>query len=343
MIGSPVLTDPALAALIIENARDFAILTLTPDGMITSWSPGAERITGYTPRAAIGQSVDILLTAPDLAAGAGALEISTAFNRGRAEDSRWHVRRDKEWFWANGVMVPFQHAGECALLKIMRDETPAKLAAEHRILLLNELNHRIKNTLATVQSVTEQTLRAGGVAASTRQSLTGRLMALSKVHDVLTQESWASADLAEVVGKAVAPFQVAEPVIGISGPPVRLSPNLAVAISLALHELATNANKFGALNRPGGRVEVSWTDAHDGVGQRFLNFLWRESGGPPVSPPERRGFGARLLSRVFADARGEARLDFAASGVCCVITLPLSEDGETPILKVAQDPRGLAF
>lgn len=337
--GSPLPIDPALAALIIDNARDYAMFTMTLDGVITSWSSGAEQITGYAPAEAVGMNAGALFTEPDRVAGVDRLELATAAREGRAEDSRWHVRKAGEWFWANGVVIAFERDGAPTLLKILRDETSAKLAAEHRILLLNELNHRIKNTLATVQSIAEQTLRLGSVDLATRETLTGRLMALSKAHDVLVEESWAGANLADVVAEAVAAYQSGSSRLDIDGPPVRLNSSLAVSISMALHELATNAVKYGALSVSEGRVTIGWTDAHDSEGRRFLTLLWRERDGPPVSPPVRQGFGARLLSRVFGESGGGARLDFATAGVRCVISLPLATPEETPMLRVPQDPR----
>lgn len=335
----PPLTEPALAALIIENARDYAIFTMDTKGLVTSWSPGAERITGYNVAEAVGMNVARLFTEPDQVAGVDRLELETALEKGRAEDSRWHVRNGGEWFWSNGVLIAFLRDGEPALLKILRDETAVKLAMEHRILLLNELNHRIKNTLATVQSIAEQTLRSASVEPAVRDNLTGRLIALSNAHNVLVQESWAGAELAEVVDQAIAAYRSDGSRFAIDGPPVRLSPVLAVSISLALHELATNALKYGGLSLPEGRISVSWTDAHDGAGRRFLTLLWKEAGGPTVSPPTRLGFGARLMARVFAESGGSARLDYDPAGLLCVINLPLSSRAEMPILGIPQDPR----
>lgn len=334
-----VLLDPALAALIVERARDYAIFTMGLDGDIASWSAGAERIIGYDAAEAIGMSASVLFTAPDRAAGVDVREFEHAAREGRAEDSRWHVRRGGEWFWGNGVTIAFEQGGASALLKIVRDETPAKLALEQEILLLNELNHRIKNTLATVQSIAEQTLRSGCVDAATRETLTGRLIALSKAHDVLVQESWAGAGLMEVVAEAVAPHPSDASAIQITGPSVRLSPSLAVSISLTLHELATNAIKYGALSSPQGRVAISWTEAHDREGRRSLSLLWQEEGGPTVSPPRRQGFGSRLLSRVFADVGGSARQAYLPGGLRCVISLPLSTSEDAVILDVPNDPR----
>jgi two-component sensor histidine kinase len=217
---------------------------------------------------------------------------------------------------------------------VLRDETAARLAEEHRVLLLHELNHRIKNTLATVQSIAEQTLRAAEVPAEARRVLTERLIALSQAHDVLVDQSWAGADLEAIVRGALAPHErTARKAFDIDGPPVRLSPPQAVSMALALHELATNAAKHGALRAAEGRVTVTWNLALDGRGARRLNLLWRESGGPRVTPPTRRGFGARLISRTFGnESGGHAKLDYAPEGVRCVLQLPLSQAEELPIL-----------
>jgi two-component sensor histidine kinase len=197
----------------------------------------------------------------------------------------------------------------------------------------------VKNTLATVQSIAEQTLRAGQVPPATRQSLTDRLIALSQAHNVLVEENWAGADLQTVVAQTIGPHEVPPtPLFAVDGPPVRLSPQQAVALALALHELATNAVKYGALSQPAGRIAITWNIAQDGAGRRFLNLLWAESGGPPVCKPERTGFGTRLIARSFGrESGGRARLTYAPDGVRCVIELPLSSPDETPMLKVGPE------
>jgi two-component sensor histidine kinase len=218
------------------------------------------------------------------------------------------------------------------LMKILRDETPAKLAEDQRVLLLNELNHRIKNTLATVQSITEQTLRAAKVDPLVRRDLNDRLIAVSEAHNVLVDENWAGADLGTIVRQAVAPHDHAGAGrFAVDGPLVWLSPQQAVAIALALHELATNALKYGALSNQGGQVEIAWNLAHDQLGARQINLLWRESGGPPVIEPAHTGFGVRLIARTFGQENGgAARIDFRAEGVQCVMSLPLSVPSELP-------------
>jgi PAS domain S-box-containing protein len=332
-----LLADPALAALIIAHARDYAIMTMTLEGVITSWSPGAERIIGYATADAVGRHMAFLFNEADVAANAHGQELEMARQAGRAEDSRWHLRRDGKRFWGNGVtMRADTHEGPI-LVKIIRDETPAKLAEDQRILLLNELNHRIKNTLATVQSIAEQTLRAGAVDRRTRDSLTNRLIALSQAHNILVAQNWAGADLEAVIRQAVAPHYQAgsADVFAIDGPRVQLSPQQGVSLALAVHELATNALKYGALSVPTGRISISWNVAMNGQGQRFLNLLWEEIGGPHVSPPARTGFGTRLIDRSFgAESGGSAKLHYLPEGVRCVMGLPLSVAEEIPIMAV---------
>ncbi|WP_293676433.1 HWE histidine kinase domain-containing protein [uncultured Phenylobacterium sp.] len=327
-----------MATLILEHAREYAILTLDLAGTITSWSAGAERITGYTSDEAVGMDFAVIFTAADRSAGQPRFELEQAWREGRAEDSRWHLRKDGERFWANGVTMSLRDAGVEGLIKVIRDETSGRLADEQRVLLLNELNHRINNTLATVQSLVEQTLRAAEVDRSVRDDLTARLMALSDAHNALVAENWAGADLHAIVTRALSPYE--QPGRGrftVDGPPVRLSPPQAVSMSLVLHELATNAVKYGALRTLSGSVAVDWNQHVDSQGGRHLTLLWAEEGGPVVSAPTRRGFGSRLIARSFAeDSGGRARIDFAAGGVRCVIELTLSTEAELPMLDVVE-------
>jgi two-component sensor histidine kinase len=279
-----------------------------------------------------------LFTAPDVSANAPGLEIEKARRQGRAEDSRWHLKKNGERFWANGVTMAIQKSDAPVLLKITRDETPLKVADEQRILLLNELNHRIKNTLAMVQSIIANTLRAKNVDPAVRTDLTNRLIALSDAHNVLVEESWAGADLMTIVQGALRPFaQDHFEVFRCDGPPTRLSPRQAVSMALVLHELATNAVKYGALVKRSGIVSVTWNQAVDSMGGRHLTLLWEERGGPPVTVPERSGFGSRLISRSFGnESGGRAHVEFAPEGVRCVVELSLSTESEMPMLSLDQ-------
>ena len=194
-------------------------------------------------------------------------------------------------------------------------------------LLINELNHRVKNTLATVQSIIAQTLRPLGGGGQAKEALTARIIALARAHDVITARNWQGADLREVVERAAEPFEAGverdAARFRLEGPAVWLSPRVALAISMALHELGTNAVKYGALSAPAGTVSIAWT-WEGGETQGRLELTWTEAGGPAVSPPGRRGFGSRMIERgLRTDLNGEARMIFAETGLICEITARL--------------------
>ena len=210
-------------------------------------------------------------------------------------------------------------------IRVVQDITARRNAEESRELLVHELNHRVKNTLATVQSVAMQSFR--DVAdRDARQLFESRLLALSKAHDVLTREDWRGAGLREVVAEALAPYRGEDGAgdrFAVVGPAVRLLPRVALSIAMALHELATNAVKYGALSVEGGQVTVAWSVSRRPGGRR-LRLRWEEAGGPAVSAPRRRGFGSRLIERgLAAELDGEVELQFAPTGVVCRIDVPL--------------------
>ncbi|MXQ12626.1 PAS domain S-box protein [Microvirga makkahensis] len=211
-------------------------------------------------------------------------------------------------------------------IRVARDITERKRAEEHQRLLINELNHRVKNTLTTVQSIVFQTLRNAPTPEDAQTALSSRLIALSKAHDVLTRESWEAASLHQIVLEAMEPFRAqGESRIRVAGPEVRLPPSMALAVAMALQELATNAVKYGSLSNETGKVELRWSlDKTNSLAH--LHLRWEESGGPPVRPPSRRGFGTRLIERSLAgDLQGEAKIEFALTGVVCTITAPVPD------------------
>jgi two-component sensor histidine kinase len=198
------------------------------------------------------------------------------------------------------------------------DITERKRAEEQQVLLINELNHRVKNTLATVQAIAAQTLRAAKTDPTVQHRLESRLIALSDAHSILTQENWEGAEIHRIVAQALKPHANPER-IRIEGPPLRLSPRSALAIAMGIHELATNAVKYGALSNATGQVSVVWTV--DATVPVTLRLEWKESGGPRVSRPRRVGFGSRLIERSVAhDLDGEAKIDFRPEGLVCTIT-----------------------
>ena len=178
----------------------------------------------------------------------------------------------------------------------------------------------MKNSLATVQSLAQQSLRGTDDIAKGRALFEGRLIALSKAHDILTRGHWEAADVPLLVSEAMAPYRGAGR-IQFEGPAVKLAPQAALALSMALHELATNALKHGALSVAGGRVEIDWRQDQP----KHFRLEWRESGGPNVSPPARRGFGTRLIEQgLAADLGGQVALEFAPEGLRCIITGPVA-------------------
>jgi PAS domain S-box-containing protein len=206
-----------------------------------------------------------------------------------------------------------------------RESLLAALSAERALqtLLIHELNHRVKNTLATVQSIVRQTLRNAPDLGAARHMVDVRLVALARAHDVLTREAWRDADLGEIVAQAVA-GNAADGRIEVSGPSLRLSPRQSLAIAMALHELLTNARKHGALSGPQGRVRLDWSAT--GHGDRgALHMVWQERDGPPVQAPQRQGFGTRLIQQGLAgELDGAVTLDFLPDGVRCTIDAPIA-------------------
>jgi two-component sensor histidine kinase len=199
-------------------------------------------------------------------------------------------------------------------------ETTALIAADRqRLLLLNELNHRVKNTLAVVQGIARQTFREADDVRIAMEAFEARLAALSIAHNLLTDASWKAADLRDIVLKQL--VQAGGRVTTL-GPSVLLAPQAAVSLALALHELGTNATKYGALSNESGRVEVSWRVESPPL---TLKLRWEEAGGPRVEPPRRRGFGSRMIERALAaELGGEVRVGYPPTGVICEIRAPLT-------------------
>jgi PAS domain S-box-containing protein len=200
---------------------------------------------------------------------------------------------------------------------IMSDVTEAREAERRQKLLIDELNHRVKNTLATVQSLVRLTLLDYKVPDEAERTVTERLLALSEAHNVLSREHWEDAELTDLVGEVTRPY-ASSGRIAIGGPDARVSPRTAIALGMGLHELVNNSARHGALSNPAGRVGLSWT--RNGTA---IQLEWRERGGPPVEPPRLSGFGARLLGRGLAVELGHpAEMTFAPEGLTCRICAP---------------------
>ncbi|WP_441239229.1 sensor histidine kinase [Bradyrhizobium sp. 930_D9_N1_4] len=192
-------------------------------------------------------------------------------------------------------------------------------------LLIDELNHRVKNTLALMQAIAVQTFRSS--SREERTKFEGRLGALAEAHNLLSQEKWAGSELRDVIARALQPFLLSNPDrIRMAGPAVPLSPRLAVVLSMIVHEIATNAAKYGALSNETGRVTLDWEVIADAPKPR-LRLIWTEIGGPQVTAPVQRGFGSRLIERSARDQLGgEATVDFLPRGVVCTVVCALDEE-----------------
>ncbi|WP_230531872.1 sensor histidine kinase [Microvirga roseola] len=236
------------------------------------------------------------------------IEAQHALRAFQSEFEMWHAQTG-EARWHRIIVTPRRlENGAHVWDGIQIDVTDHKRAEVHLRLLVNELNHRVKNTLATVQSLTAQSFNRPGSrrseeAANAYRTFEARLFALARGHDVLTRENWEGASLADIVAQTFAPYRCEDPEecprIQIDGPDLRVPPPVALSLSMALHELSTNALKYGALGSSGGQVRVSWPVARKDQATR-LSMRWEEHGGPTVPPPSRKGFGSRLIQQGLA-------------------------------------------
>jgi two-component sensor histidine kinase/PAS domain-containing protein len=238
-------------------------------------------------------------------------------------DVEYRVKQpDGSWRWLSawglvefGVVEGQKRA--VAIAGASRDLTEQKRGEQLQRMLFNELNHRVKNTFATIQAINAQTLRTAPDLASARQALDHRIRALANAHDLLTSRGWENANVTDVATRALEAFSPTQ--VKMFGDPVDVSPKHALALSLALHELATNATKYGALSRPEGQVSLKWY-----LQDQTLHLDWQESGGPQVVAPTRKGFGSKLLEQLVAgDLGGKTKLIYEAAGLVCNIAVAL--------------------
>jgi PAS domain S-box-containing protein len=283
-------------------------------------------LTGYDRDEVLAQSFNFIL-----AAGTDeetVREVEAAFADPSKEEPEIHYRRkDGSECWASLFVAPVkdeQGAVEQYFLSLI-DTTQYKVAEQNAALLIDELQHRVKNTLATVQSIVSQAVRNSQDPKKVRHSIETRIAALSRAHDLLGREKWDGAGLNDLVCEVLAPFRAdrgrAQRVM-VEGDNVRLSPKAALALGMAFNELAANAVKYGALSSDTGTVSIDWTMEEQPDG-RWLCLHWREAGGPPVTMPKRKGFGSRLIEQGLAhELEGKIKLDYRPEGVVCTIFVP---------------------
>ncbi|HYF53145.1 MAG TPA: HWE histidine kinase domain-containing protein, partial [Salinarimonas sp.] len=292
--------------------------TAVPDGRLDSVGARWEEWTGTS---GLGSSWADAMHPDDLDPSLAAWGRSVT--TGEPYDIEHRARmRDGSYRWMHSRAYPRRDEGGAILrwYGTTEDIHDRKQGELHLRLLVNELNHRVKNTLAAVQSIAAQTFRERADAVEARRLFEGRLMALAAAHDVLTRENWEGAELREIVAESVAGHAQEAGRIAMEGPRLRLSPRAALAIAMALYELATNAAKYGALSGPEGRVAIRWRVEDDA-----LAMSWEETDGPPVVPPTRRGFGTRLVASLARELGGESDLDYAPAGLRWTARAPLAE------------------
>jgi PAS domain S-box-containing protein len=302
-------------ASIVENSDD-VIVSKNLDGIITSWNRSAERLFGYTAEEVIGKSIMILIP-PERNDEEPA--ILARLRRGERIDHFETVRRRKDGSLVDISLTvsPVTNAqGEIVgAAKIARDVTERKRDVEHIAMLAREAEHRTKNILATVQATVN--LSRSGTTDGLKRAIEGRIQALANVHSLFVKSRWDGAELSGIVTQELAPYlQGAEARAQIDGPHVWLRTNTAQAVALTLHELATNAVKYGSLSVPEGHLCVKWSRAADGQ----LTLHWTESGGPPTKKPTRSGFGMSVIEQMIRQ-EGEMHLDWRAEGLACEIVL----------------------
>lgn len=312
--------ESALRLASIVEFSDDAIVSKDLNGVITSWNRGAQALFGYTAREAVGNSVRTLIP-PDRQDEES--EILARIRRGEHIEHYETVRRRKDGTLIDISLTvsPVKNAaGEIVgASKIARNISERKRAEEALHLIVDESKHRIRNTLATVQAIATQTLHASD---EERLAFVARLSALGRAHDLLSVENWSRAKIGDVVNQALAPFRdKAYERFVVEGPEdLWTSSNHASLLTMALHELATNASKYGALANNSGQVRLSWVLVSQDQESR-LRLCWTESGGPPVTAPSHAGFGSFLMNRVLKAERGEVRLEYKPQGLVATFEL----------------------
>jgi len=327
-----------LAAIVVSS--DDAIVSKTLDGRITSWNAGASRIFGYEAEEIIGQLVTQLIP-PELYGEE--TQILAKLANGERVDHYETVRlaKDGRRIEVSLSVSPVRDGRGIVVgaSKVARDITERKQSEKLQRLLTEELSHRVKNTLATVQSIASQSLDRAKSQEDFISSFSGRIQAIARAHTLLSQNSFERAGVEEIIRDQVLLGGDDDNRISLTGPALTLDQQSAVHLSLILHELATNARKYGALSAPSGRLSISWTmRTQNGL---HLTLDWHESGGPRVIAPVRSGFGTTLIQQTLQIHGGKVGIQYEAQGLSCEVSLPLPEDSGLSAAKqlVSRRPR----
>jgi len=314
-------------ASIVESSHD-AILSTDPRGIITTWNNGAERLYGYTPGEVIGRPIKILVPPDCLGEDRSILE---RLERGERIEDYETVRQRKDGSLVDVSLTisPVKNAegNIIGASAIIRNITARKHAEAREKMLMAELDHRVKNVLARMDMVLMSSRNGSSSIDEFARTVKGRIQSMAAAHTLLSQNGWNGVGLEALVRTQLAPYTAAAN-ITVCGTDLTLTPAAIQAMGMVLHELVTNAAKYGALSVPTGRVTVSWGLNSNGHATKLV-FAWREFGGPPVASEARSGYGTRLIRGLVPhELGGTVDLEIAADGVDCRIEFPLSSELE---------------
>lgn len=308
---------------ILDNAS-VSIFLMDENQQCSFMNPAAERLTGYKLEETFGRPLHDVIHHKRPDGSHYPLEecpIDRAFpDRHRVQGEDTFVHRDGSFYPVSFTASPLEDEDGKPVGTIIEvvDISERKRSEEYRELLINELNHRVKNTLSVVQGIAHQTFSKDGVASGQRAKYEARLGALAAAHNILTEQNWVSASLNQLIEHVVRPFQSDAHAINFAGPDIDINPKAAVSFALAIHELATNAVKYGSLSQEDGTVALGWTIA-DG----HVHLVWQESGGPQVEQPTHKGFGSKLITQGLSfEVGAKVELNYAESGLICKISAP---------------------
>ncbi|WP_426125916.1 HWE histidine kinase domain-containing protein [Pararhizobium sp. PWRC1-1] len=318
-----VAAETTRMAMVFTNAKQ-------PDNPIIFANDSFLALTGYAREEVLGQSFNALIgpaSAPD-----GLAQLKSAFADNNEDNLECICnRKDGSVFWAAILIGPVRDdEGDIVQHFIsFTDLTKHKDELAKSRMFIDELNHRVKNTLSTVQSIVSQALRTTTDPVAIREAIESRIFALSRSHDLLSREIWKGAELHDLLAAALEPFKETpgkSPRFVVTGGKIRLSPKVTLALGMAFHELATNAVKYGALSYDAGSVSVDWTTEVTRTGKQ-LTIHWQEKNGPIVATPSQKGFGSKLLERGLAhELEGTVDLQYRQDGIVCTFTFSTPED-----------------
>jgi PAS domain S-box-containing protein len=313
-------------AAIVASSGD-AIMSVGLDGRIRTWNTGAEKLFGYAPEDVIGKSKALVVPSHRREELAKHIDIISSGQSTRVETVR--MTRDGTLLDVSLDMAPIRNSTGriIAMSSIIHDITSRKSAEKHQRFLMRELTHRSKNLLAIVQSMARQTARSSTNMEDFEKRYMQRLQGLAASHDLLVNQNWVGAPLNELVRRQVDAFAEANRLnVAISGPDIVISAKAAQTIGLALHELATNSMKYGALSTPTGKVSIEWVYIGSAEDTQKLQIIWQEHAGPIVKPPTRKGFGHFVIERMATQSlNATVTIDFKPEGLIWTLTAALKD------------------